>query len=136
MPNIVADLYDTPNREYHPTQGRWISPDPAGLTAADATNPQSWNRYAYVSNNPVNATDPSGLLVGSELPSLNSPCQPQARSELDAQGIQGARDSHSFQARKEIEGVEGEVGQDLRTGVPHCWVQPEARFSRLSEGVR
>jgi RHS repeat-associated protein len=48
-------------RRYHPTQGRWISPDPAGLAAADPANPQSWNRYAYVTNTPLSATDPLGL---------------------------------------------------------------------------
>src|SRR5581483_2129975 len=42
--------------------GRWISPDPAGLAAADMTNPQSWNRYSYVSNSALVKTDPSGLM--------------------------------------------------------------------------
>ena len=59
--NILADLYDTQNREYHPTQGRWITPDPAGLTAVDPTNPQTWNRYAYVGNRPLTSVDPLGL---------------------------------------------------------------------------
>ena len=27
----------------------------------DLTNPQTWNRYAYLANNPLNATDPLGL---------------------------------------------------------------------------
>ncbi len=48
-------------RQYSSTQGRWMSPDPAGLGAVDLSNPQSLNRYAYVMNNPVNATDPFGL---------------------------------------------------------------------------
>ncbi len=48
-------------RRYHPVQGRWISPDPAGLAAVDITNPQTWNRYAYVANKPLNAVDPPGL---------------------------------------------------------------------------
>jgi hypothetical protein len=48
-------------REYHPTQGRWISPDPAGLAAVDLTNPQSLNRYAYVMNNPMVLFDPLGM---------------------------------------------------------------------------
>jgi RHS repeat-associated protein len=57
----AGDLYDFAAREQHRIQGRWISPDPAGLAAADPSNPQSWNRYAYVGNSPLNATDPLGL---------------------------------------------------------------------------
>ena len=56
-----AVLYDAMNREYAPTQSRWISPDPAGLASVDPTNPQTWNSYAYVTNNPVSLTDPLGL---------------------------------------------------------------------------
>jgi RHS repeat-associated protein len=57
------NTYHTLNREYSPTQGRWLTPDPAGLAAMDVTNPQTWNRYAYVTNNPVSFTDPLGLFV-------------------------------------------------------------------------
>jgi RHS repeat-associated protein len=53
--------YDALNRELHPVQGRWIQPDPAGLSAVDSTNPQTWNRYAYVLNNPLRFIDPTGL---------------------------------------------------------------------------
>ena len=35
-------------RSYSPDLGRWLTPDPAGMAAVDPTNPQSWNRYAYV----------------------------------------------------------------------------------------
>src|SRR5438132_9022086 len=48
-------------REYHNTHGSWLSPDPAGLAAVDPSNPQTWNRYAYVTNNPLSYTDPLGL---------------------------------------------------------------------------
>jgi hypothetical protein len=41
--------------------GRFLSPDPAGMQAADLEFPQSLNRYAYVWNNPLSFTDPSGL---------------------------------------------------------------------------
>ena len=44
-----------------PAQGRWLVPDPAGLAAVDITNPQTWNRYAYVGNNPLSTVDPLGL---------------------------------------------------------------------------
>lgn len=63
-PDIVTDEYDFLFRKYHSTQGRWISPDPAGLAAAEPTNPQSWNRYAYAGGNPLNAVDPMGLAAG------------------------------------------------------------------------
>jgi RHS repeat-associated protein len=59
--DTLSGLYDFQYREYSPVQGRWISPDPAGSSAADPGNPQSWNRYAYVLNNPLSHTDPLGL---------------------------------------------------------------------------
>jgi RHS repeat-associated protein len=46
-------------RYFANVQGRFVSPDPLG---GSAVNPQSWNRYAYVINNPANAADPSGLI--------------------------------------------------------------------------
>jgi RHS repeat-associated protein len=59
--DTLPHLYDFTFREYEPAQGRWISPDPAGVSAVNSSNPQSWNRYAYVLNNPLVATDPFGL---------------------------------------------------------------------------
>ncbi len=59
--NQSGSLEDFMFRRYSPVQGRWISPDPAGLGAVDPSNPQSWNRYAYVGNTPLSATDPLGL---------------------------------------------------------------------------
>jgi uncharacterized protein RhaS with RHS repeats len=49
---------------WNANSGRWIQSDPAGLAASDPSNPQTWNRYAYVGNNPLIATDPLGLLSG------------------------------------------------------------------------
>jgi RHS repeat-associated protein len=49
-------------REYAKTQGRWLTPDPAGLAVVNPTDPQTWNRYAYVNNNPTTFIDPSGLV--------------------------------------------------------------------------
>lgn len=59
--DTLSGMYDFLYREYNPVQGRWISPDPSGLGAVDPTTPQSWNRYAYVLNNPLSNVDPSGL---------------------------------------------------------------------------
>jgi RHS repeat-associated protein len=71
---ITADMFDTPNREYHPTQGRWITPAPSGLAAVDMTNPQTWNRYAYVNNNPLSYIDPTGLDLVSCDPEFGADC--------------------------------------------------------------
>jgi RHS repeat-associated protein len=46
-------------RYYASSMGRMLSPDP-GNAGADPTNPQSWNMYSYVLNNPLIYTDPSG----------------------------------------------------------------------------
>jgi RHS repeat-associated protein len=48
-------------REYAKPQGRWLTPDPSGLAAVNPANPQTWNRYAYVTNNPLSFVDPYGL---------------------------------------------------------------------------
>ncbi len=59
--DTASSLYDFTFREDSPSQGRWLSPDPSGLAAVSLTNPQSWNRYAYVLNNPLALVDPLGL---------------------------------------------------------------------------
>jgi RHS repeat-associated protein len=53
-------------RYYASSIGRMLSPDPSGLVFADQTNPQSFNLYAYVRNNPLSFTDPSGLYCAWE----------------------------------------------------------------------
>ncbi len=45
------------------SQGRFTSPDPL-MASARATDPQSWNRYAYVGNSPMVFSDPSGMSRG------------------------------------------------------------------------
>jgi len=41
--------------------GRFMSPDPAGMMAADIGAPQTLNRYSYVLDNPLSFIDPFGL---------------------------------------------------------------------------
>jgi RHS repeat-associated protein len=48
-------------RYYNSRLGRFMTPDPAGLLVADASDPQSWNQYAYVEDDSDNLTDPLGL---------------------------------------------------------------------------
>ncbi len=46
-------------RYYYPTYSRFTSTDPSG-ESYDPMLPQSWNRYAYVRNNPIINVDPDG----------------------------------------------------------------------------
>jgi len=50
-------LYYYASRYYDPQLGRFIQPDDI---ISDLSNPQSYNRYSYVLNNPLRYTDPSG----------------------------------------------------------------------------
>ena len=60
------DSESTPNldnfiaRYFNSAEGRFMSPDPLGGNIGD---PQSQNRYAYVRNNPLTFTDPTGMDV-------------------------------------------------------------------------
>jgi RHS repeat-associated protein len=54
-------IYDFMLRKYNAAHGRWMSPDPSGMRAANPRAPQTWNRYAYVANSPMTAVDPLGL---------------------------------------------------------------------------
>jgi RHS repeat-associated protein len=47
-------------RYEQPGVGRFMTPDPYG-GSAKASDPGSWNRYAYVGGDPVNRIDPEGL---------------------------------------------------------------------------
>ena len=61
-------------RYEQPGSGRFMTPDPYGGSAS-GTDPGSWNRYAYVGGDPVNNTDPTGLLlyVGPARDSADAP---------------------------------------------------------------
>jgi RHS repeat-associated protein len=50
-------IYDYRARYYDPHIGRFISAD---VLVPDPTNPQQYNRYTYVLNNPLRFTDPTG----------------------------------------------------------------------------
>lgn len=47
-------------RYYGPKWGRFLSVDPVLDIKRSVKQPQSWNRYSYVINNPVNRIDPDG----------------------------------------------------------------------------
>ena len=55
-------LYRMDHRYYQPELGRWAQPDPIGSMLTGCSSPDGKNHYAYVMADPVNASDPSGLI--------------------------------------------------------------------------
>ena len=99
--NQAARLIDFAFRRYSPSQGRWISPDPAGIGAVNPANPQTWNRYAYVMNNPLSFTDPSGLAGGvgcrNATNSNRADCMRYSANCTQAAGFCPIQDSNSVE---------------------------------------
>jgi RHS repeat-associated protein len=50
-------------RWYDPAIGRWISPD---TIVPDPNNPQQFNRFGYVNNNPLRSKDSTGLCADAD----------------------------------------------------------------------
>lgn len=50
------------NRYYSSSMGRFLSADPY-MASGGPSDPQSWNRYGYGANDPVNRYDPTGLMA-------------------------------------------------------------------------
>jgi len=78
-------------RSYNPNGGRFLSVDPMRL---DDSDPQSFNRYAYVANNPTLLTDPYGL--------------------FECAGVSGCVDDITVRADAfKASGVWGSMGDDI-----------------------
>ena len=56
--DVNLGLVNMKGRLYDPHLARFTTPDPF---IPDPLNPQAWNRYSYVNNNPTTLVDPSGF---------------------------------------------------------------------------
>jgi RHS repeat-associated protein len=87
---------DAMHRRYQSNWTRFSQPDPYD-GSYDATNPQSFNRYSYVQNDPVNFVDPSGLCTFNIAISNNN--------QLNAQQLQAMKN--------EMSRIFGSAGQQI-----------------------
>jgi len=76
--------------------GRFTASDPL-LSTGELNSPQTWNRYAYVLNNPLYYTDPTGMYV----------CKGEKKQcEKFATRLQGAKD--------QLKNIEKKYGKDSK----------------------
>ncbi len=59
--SVWQEQYVAVHRVYQPNYGRWLTPDPGGIKVVNLADPQTWNMYAYVTDNPTTLNDPTGL---------------------------------------------------------------------------
>jgi len=97
--DTASDLYHMGTRFYDPSIGRWLSEDPAR-----SFEPASLNFYAYVANNPLVRTDPSGLCDQQCLEDLN-----ERRQQL---AMQTSNPSDYIAAREIARALEPALGRD------------------------
>jgi RHS repeat-associated protein len=78
-----SGLDHTLNRQYSSSYGRWVSPDPGGVKVVNLEDPQTWNLYAFVTDNPTTLTDPTGLhgTCSAEVANSHGGCQPAPTPE-------------------------------------------------------
>jgi RHS repeat-associated protein len=72
-------IYHFNARFYSPKIGRFLSAD---TIVPSMANPQSFNRYSYVNNSPLNYTDPSGNRPCDERDGCTVNAKPQARCSV------------------------------------------------------
>ena len=75
-----SGLYYYRARTYSPAWGRFLQPDPIGVTGGI-------NLYAYVLNDPLNAVDPSGLVLESVTSYLSDSWNALSRAPGDIAGM-------------------------------------------------
>ena len=122
-------------RYYSSFQGRFTSTDPSRKSVA-LSDPQTWNRYSYASNNPMSYIDRNGkwptwihnLIVDRSLPGLSPAQRKQIKDgsySVDAVSTGGQTSSHSNEHGMTIPGQSQDEAaehgdQFINTNVDHA----------------
>ncbi len=112
-------------RYYSASSGSFWSPDPGGPTPADPTNPIRWNRYLYVSGDPINRIDPLGREDCD--PDEDDPC---FETEVDATADDGGGDDDG--GGGDGDGVDSSPQQPQKPSKPNKPQKPCANTSAVN----
>ena len=82
-------------RSYLPVYGKFAQPDPA--YDQSKLDPESWNLFSYVTNNPVTHTDPDGREM-NKLSFTQIPVGPTTKIGLDEVGVSDGGGDSGYQA--------------------------------------
>ena len=99
------------------SMGRFMSPDSIYIEGNRLFDPQSLNLYSYVRNNPLNLTDPTGMLV-----------------DVNCQQVSAAQCSQTVTDFNNSEGAQFQVTRDDKTGQLN--VNGDVDPTKLSGGER
>ncbi len=106
-------------RYFSGPQGRFTSPDPL-LNSGRPWIPQSWNRYTYVLNNPLQYNDPTGLYEWAEPCALDDRAcnnrREQFRRALEEAKKQAAKYKSDSDERKKLDAVLKRIGEEGQGG--------------------
>ncbi len=106
-------------RYFGSSLGRFMTPDPL-LNSGQPWNPQSWNRYAYVENNPLRYTDPTGLYKFGNCSGTADQCKAEQQRFRDsitkAQAALKGLDPNSKEA-KALQKTLGKLGEEGKGNV-------------------
>jgi RHS repeat-associated protein len=109
-------------RYFSSTQGRFINVDTGPFTPVD---PQNWNRYSYVQNNPLKFVDPTGrtlTLTGTEADALVAELEKKTGYKLKRNSKTGLvtidkGDRNKKGTSKELAGLLKDIIGDKKTDV-------------------
>ncbi len=125
--SALQDLDYMHARYCSPVQGRFLSVDP--IDSSDPKSPQSWNKYTYVMNSPINFIDPTGLYLCSGTQDECGAISAQL-AELE-QGLENLSESgrDRIQAILDFYGEEGvENGVEVRFGATESGAPAQADY--------
>jgi len=134
----VAGLYFYQSRWYDAAIGRFVQPDPL---IPEPGNPQALNRYAYVLNNPLRFTDPTGHAWASPDDGLTTPIgildPNRVRSEDERRLLFAWFDANPGYSLATDPVLSGETrAQPLELGLTNSLLAMEYGFWQLARGDR